>query len=511
MQIQILVLLLSSTVFAYIGDGFISVPVNKVKSSSGLVHFPNRLPIFKKDIVDKQVGKIFTPFFGNSGFELNLSLEKGKISQSLHSFGDNTGCGESSGFGIKTKSAKFSASFNLRREEPVSNDTSSSSSNGQGTGAFFLDAHNEQILYYTTLSIGNPGQELSVMIDTGSSDLWVVGTQNPNCDFNGGSSECSKYGSFDKLKSSTFTPKDDVFELNYFDGSIAEGLYCYDDIEFVKDFALTNATFAVVENTTSNMGVFGVGYPEIEATPNKYTNTLFLMKEQNLIARAAFSLYLDEANAEQGYVLFGGVDYAKFSGELVAIDIVQDDGKYTYLQIPLSHVAASLNNYTDAYSTPSVDGTNVPKVGAAIYNGTDSFNGGIDLGNQAVLLDSGTTYSYLPQQQVESILGLFGNVTYNDDLKAYNVPCWIGNPSNYFQFNFNQEKDINVPISEFVIEVGVNSAGVPQCVFGILPGSMSILGDNVMRSVYAIFDLDANVISIAQAAYNNEHRVVTLE
>ena len=123
-----------------------------------------------------------------------------------------------------------------------------------------------------------------------------------------------------------------------------------------------------------------------------------------------------------------------------AFDIVQSNDKYVYSQIPLTSVASSLNNYTNAYGLP--EGSNHPKVGAVIYNGTDSFNGGVDLKDTPTLLDTGTTYSYLSKDQVESIVGLYGNVTYNDAGKAYEVPCWVGNPGNYLEFNFKMNNTL---------------------------------------------------------------------
>ena len=132
-----------------------------------------------------------------------------------------------------------------------------------------------------------------------------------------------------------------------------------DNITFADGFLIENANFAVIDNTTSSIGVFGVGYPELEAVKSKYTNLPFAMKEQNLIAKVAYSLYLDSRDAVQGYILFGGIDHAKYTGDLKAFDIVQSNDKYVYSQIPLTSVASSLNNYTNAYGLPA--GSNHPK------------------------------------------------------------------------------------------------------------------------------------------------------
>lgn len=67
-----------------------------------------------------------------------------------------------------------------------------------------------------------------------------------------------------------------------------------------------------------------------------------------MIAKAAYSLYLDSSSSSEGSILFGGIDHAKYTGDLTTIDIVPKDGEYLYSQIPLSHIAASINNYTNA-------------------------------------------------------------------------------------------------------------------------------------------------------------------
>ncbi|RCK60668.1 Candidapepsin-7 [Candida viswanathii] len=406
------------------------------------------------------------------------------------------------------------ASSSSAEESAAESESESSESAGpthKQTGAFFLNLNNAQTLYYATLKVGTPEQEVQVMVDTGSSDLWFISSSNSQCQSNGGSVDCSKYGTYDKLASSSWHDNNTDYSISYFDGDKATGTMGQDNITFAAGFSLENANFAVIDNTTSKIGVLGVGYPELEAVKPKYVNLPFAMKEQDLIAKVAYSLYLDSRHATQGYILFGGIDHAKYSGELKSFDIVQSNGKYVYSQIPLTAVVSSLNNYTGAYDAPTVNGTHPPKVGAAIYNGTDSFNGGVDLGSKPALLDSGTTYSYLPREQVESIVSLFGKVTYNQQGKAYDMPCWVGNDGNYLEFNFQNEQYIQVPLSELVISVGTDSKGVQQCVFGILPGSSSILGDNFMRSVYAVFDLEDNTISIAPAAFNDEHQIVPIE
>ena len=98
-------------------------------------------------------------------------------------------------------STSSSSSLEAASSSQPSEDSQPSSSANKNW-CFFLSLDNTQTLYTATLKVGSPAQEVQVMIDTGSSDLWFISSGNSQCKVNGGSIDCDKYGVFDKLKSS---------------------------------------------------------------------------------------------------------------------------------------------------------------------------------------------------------------------------------------------------------------------------------------------------------------------
>lgn len=50
-----------------------------------------------------------------------------------------------------------------------------------GTGYADIDLKNQQTFYSVKLSVGTPSQEITVLVDTGSSDLWIMGSDNSFC------------------------------------------------------------------------------------------------------------------------------------------------------------------------------------------------------------------------------------------------------------------------------------------------------------------------------------------
>lgn len=330
---------------------------------------------------------------------------------------------------------------------------------------------NEKSFYLTDIYLGSNKQHVQVDIDTGSSDLWVV-TSDVQCT---GKSDCKSYGVFDPLASTTFKKTDQNFGISYVDHTGSTGYYGLDDFSFSTggSGAVKGLQFGVVDQTSTNIGIFGIGFSSLEADAQKnniqYDNLPVLMAKQGVISKEAYSLFLNDVG-EQGTILFGGIDQAKYSGKLVLLPLAGDPSR---LSVILNNVSAGGQSY-------SVD--------------------------KAVTLDSGSTYSYLPEASLSLLGDSIGGSKNYDSLVGtyYTLPC---NTRGSLSFNFDGVS-IEVPFSDLLTNLG---DGGGNCLFDILTQSDEyiLLGDNFLRHAYSFYDLSDGSISLAQAKYTSDSAIVS--
>ena len=95
-----------------------------------------------------------------------------------------------------------------------------------------------------------------------------------------------------------------------------------------------------------------------------------------------------------------------------------------------------------------------------------------------VLLDSGTTFSYLQQDVLQHVVDKFNGQLIHDALgnPLHLVDCDL--PGN-IDFEFSNSSKISVPSSEFAVKLyTINGELYPKCQLSILTSSANILGNN---------------------------------
>lgn len=360
----------------------------------------------------------------------------------------------------------------------------------QGTVAVTLG--NEQVLYYANVSVGTPGQPIQMQVDTGSSDVWMSDSSAQFCQQNNYNCEG---GTFTPSQSSSYHALSTIFNITYVDGTGSTGNYFTDNLS-VGGVTLTGLEMGLATDTSIGTGIMGVGFALDEAVCNTagpcptYPTIVDQMVSQGKINTHAYSLWLDDLNAQTGSILFGGVDSSKYHAPLITLPIEQDE-------------------YSGAYTSFSV----------AFTGFTITKNGGAPTGgftpsgySQQAILDSGTSLTLVPNALFSQIQRQVA-AQYNSQVGVYIADCAVGATNATFDFAFGGTGGpvIHVPLNEFFIPLVDNngrqatfSNGKAACEFGIEPANDDpiLFGDTFLRSAYVVYDLDNKLISLANTNFN---------
>lgn len=313
------------------------------------------------------------------------------------------------------------------------------------------------------------------------------------------------------------------FNISYADNSGATGDYISDDLT-IGGAKITALEMGLAHHATLITGLLGIGYDVNEASDALtkgnfvYPSIIDQMVSQGLITTKAYSLYLDDLTSSTGSIIFGGLDTDKFQGNLVSLPVIPDH----------------FRNGTEIFAELQVNMTSFGVTGAAgnTTNLADTYSyttGSSTFSQFPVVLDSGTSLTYLPDTLASNLFDLIN--AYDDTSRTGQVfvDCNIKNksPDQTFNFGFGGTSGavIKVPMSEMIFELKglfyTPASYVPTpkslgfsgsvCALGLQPGGSSgpfLLGDTFLRSAYVVYDLKNNLIGIAQTNFNSSKTTI---
>mmetsp|Transcript_18096 Transcript_18096/g.18082 ORF Transcript_18096/g.18082 Transcript_18096/m.18082 type:complete len:482 (+) Transcript_18096:20-1465(+) len=323
----------------------------------------------------------------------------------------------------------------------------------------------QNIAYTVQVSIGTPGQIFELLLDTASSDLWVVDDECLHCN--------KPLNVFYPSQSTTFSDKLNPIHISpQFSG--AGALLGTDNVE-IQELTVTSQTFALVVSDLSYQclsweGVLGLGFN------NSYNNLILNLYNQGLIEQPLFSLYLN--NDEDDYYLnsalvLGGVDEEFY-----------EIGTFNYFSLSTN----DQNLWLLDFKSVGIGGMPVTYGGQALF----------DVGT-ALILAPGNDYRTISEifrinygciegSQVIctcSNLGSYQNITIKfDDVLTYTVP-----PEAYFSQNSTTEM--------CVLLLGESPPSMPYWVLGTV----------FLRQYYTAFSMSTyyNAAQIGLAELKPSH------
>ncbi|GAO51747.1 acid protease [Saitoella complicata NRRL Y-17804] len=336
---------------------------------------------------------------------------------------------------------------------------------------------------FVNVSIGTPPQSVQIVLDTGSSDLWVQSASSAYC--KEATASCSTSGAYDNSSSSTYVYRDSGFNVAYVGGESVEGDYATETVS-IGNATVSNQTFGLATGTVSSTyGVLGMGFAAQESVVinegngSAYPTLLDNLVSQGVLSSRSFSVYHDE-DADTGELILGGIDSTKFEGELALLPGLSPNSTFTV----------------------QLDSVSIDVPGAASLEVLTSNASGL-----AVSIDSGTTVSLLPTKTVQSIASSI-NASYNSNIGLYAFQTddcsavLAANTTMTYSFGWDAV-NITVPLAKALLPFTDSIAGKVVCALPIIAvpegKGFFALGDPFLQFAYAFFDLERNEVGLAQA------------
>jgi saccharopepsin len=310
--------------------------------------------------------------------------------------------------------------------------------------------------YFAEITLGTPPQEFKVVLDTGSSNLWVP---SAGCT----SIACFLHAKYDSSSSSTHKPNGSTFEIHYGSGSM-EGFVSRDSLS-IGDITIKNQDFAEAMKEPGLAfafgkfdGILGLAYDTISV--NGIVPPFYNLINQGLLDEPVFSFRLGPSDADPGVAIFGGIDSSLYTGSITYAPV----RRKAYWEVELSSI----------------------KLG----------DEEVELENTGAAIDTGTSLIALPTDFAEMINAQIGATkSWNGQ---YTVPCERRSSLPELVFTFDGKP---YPLSgeDYVLELGGTCVSAFTGLDINLPdgGQIWIIGDVFLRRYFTVYDLGRNAVGFA--------------
>ncbi|KAI0347326.1 acid protease [Trametopsis cervina] len=360
--------------------------------------------------------------------------------------------------GYNTNVQKRSGSAKYARPAAISPAVLAAGSSSPDESAVSLSTFHD-IIYLSNITIA--GVDYPAQLDTGSSDLWIQGASFP----------------LPNTQQSSVS-----YNLTYGIGW-AYGNVSYAPVKFANISIPAQAYLDVssAQNPALSYGadgIIGLGFTSL-STIDALVNHTGSAKGRSLLYNA-----FNDNPSEPNFIAFALQRSSEPNDDVVgtfSIGEVVPEYSAVLKSSPLPTFPESFpSRWNILLDAVLVGSQSVPV--SSVVNGAPA-------GKAVVLLDSGTSYTYAPEAVCNAIYGSVSGANFDSSLGQWTVPC-------------SAEIDIALQFGGVVypihpLDVSPQSLSVPnQCVGTFIPQTVSVgagefdwlIGDNVLRSIYSVYD-----------------------
>ncbi|KAJ3736314.1 aspartic peptidase domain-containing protein [Lentinula guzmanii] len=312
--------------------------------------------------------------------------------------------------------------------------------------------------YFAPITLGTPPQEFKVILDTGSSNLWVPSSKCTSI-------ACFLHAKYEASQSSTYKENGTTFSIQYGSGSM-EG-YVSTDTLSIGDITIPNQLFAEATKEPGLAfafgkfdGILGLAYDTIAV--NHITPPFYSMVNQNLVNDPVFSFRLGSSESDGGEVVFGGVDDSAYTGKLTYVPL----RRKAYWEVELEKIS---------------------------FGDED-----VDLENTGAAIDTGTSLIALPTEMADMMNAQIGATkSWNGQ---YTVDCDKVPSLPDLTFYFGGEP-FPIKGTDYILEVSGTCMSAFTGLDINMPGGASlwIVGDVFLRKYYTVYDLGKDAVGFAES------------
>uniref|UniRef100_A0A914WXS4 Peptidase A1 domain-containing protein n=1 Tax=Plectus sambesii TaxID=2011161 RepID=A0A914WXS4_9BILA len=331
------------------------------------------------------------------------------------------------------------------------------------------------VVYIGNITLGNPQQQFTVVLDTGSSNLWVAdktcGSVKRAKASNGediSKAACPKKTTFDSSKSTTYVADGRKWSIQYETGStkgfLGQDTACFggtgtSQLCVPKVIFGQATTIHPIYGNNANDGMLGLAFTSIAA--DHITPPLIQAINMGLLDQPIFTVWLTHRgpvnNVRGGMITYGALDTTN-CGNVIAY---QPLSSATWWQFRMNGV--SCGSYTSSQGWE-------------------------------VMSDTGTSYIGAPASVVQQLARQVG-ATYVSNYQTYSIDCNSPKPDIVFTIGTNS---YNLKPENYVVNEGL---GFCEFSFFTLNGAgffpAWILGDPFIRQVCNVYDIGQQRIGFA--------------